>query len=284
MPQQTKSKPKKPKGRKPAHQNAFGFKHNPKSKLTAKILESPNVGVCRRCHEKIEWRKKYRKYKPLTQPSKCNLCSLRNVTSAYHTICFSCSWSEKARMKLFTHAEMGDDRKESSNGENDSSGTSNSLSSCCIDGEIVQRNNQEQAASQPIQVCAICAKEPALRDEDDNNQELNEEIESLEKKLGRKLKLRERKAVERKIEKRREDEKEVAKAERRAARMASSRQNEEEENGEEHSSTRQSESDDEDSNIQIDEEESEDEFLNAIGGAKNMVVGEEYRKKLLDQT
>ena len=52
---------KKKKGRSPAHQNTYGFKHNPKSKLTEKILSSPNVGTCRRCYEKIEWRKKYRK-------------------------------------------------------------------------------------------------------------------------------------------------------------------------------------------------------------------------------
>ena len=52
---------KKKKGRAPKHQNSFGFKHNPKSKKTDKILSSPNVGVCRRCHDKIEWRKKYRK-------------------------------------------------------------------------------------------------------------------------------------------------------------------------------------------------------------------------------
>ena len=52
---------KKKKGRAPAHQNGFAFRHNPKSKKTEKILASPNVGVCARCRDKIEWRKKYRK-------------------------------------------------------------------------------------------------------------------------------------------------------------------------------------------------------------------------------
>jgi hypothetical protein len=52
---------KKKKGRPPAHQNTFAFRHNPKSKKTEKILSSPNVGVCNRCRDKIEWRKKYRK-------------------------------------------------------------------------------------------------------------------------------------------------------------------------------------------------------------------------------
>ena len=88
MPQQTGKS--KPKGRAPAHQNTFAFKHNPKSKRTEKILSMPNRGLCQRCHDKIEWRKKYRKYKPLSQPSKCNICERRNVKAAYHTICIEC--------------------------------------------------------------------------------------------------------------------------------------------------------------------------------------------------
>jgi hypothetical protein len=52
---------KKKKGRAPAHQNGFAFRHNPKSKKTEKILASPNVGVCVKCRDKIEWRKRYRK-------------------------------------------------------------------------------------------------------------------------------------------------------------------------------------------------------------------------------
>lgn len=52
------------------YQNTYAFKHNPKSKLTKKILEIPNEGVCNKCYEVIEWRKKYRKYKPLTVPKK----------------------------------------------------------------------------------------------------------------------------------------------------------------------------------------------------------------------
>lgn len=95
-----KNKKKKNKGHAPAHQNSFAFRHNPKSKLTEKILSSPNVGVCRRCHEKIEWRKKYRKYKPRTQPGTCNLCRKRNVTAAYHTICRSCAKNDAALTKV----------------------------------------------------------------------------------------------------------------------------------------------------------------------------------------
>jgi len=92
---------KKKKGKAPTHQNEFAFKHNPKSKLTQKILDSPNVHVCKRCHEKIEWKKQYRKYKPRTQPGKCNECQKRNVLAAYHTICTGCTTaSAKAKALL----------------------------------------------------------------------------------------------------------------------------------------------------------------------------------------
>src|SRR5210317_1710634 len=108
MPQQpaAKTAKKKKKGHAPAHQNKFAYQHNPKSKTTAKILASPNVHVCRRCHDKIEWRKQYRKYKPLTQPGTCNGCQKRNVKAAYHTICESCTQnSVKAKELLAAHGQ-----------------------------------------------------------------------------------------------------------------------------------------------------------------------------------
>eukprot|EP00243_Klebsormidium_subtile_P003543 TRINITY_DN16978_c0_g1_i1.p1 TRINITY_DN16978_c0_g1~~TRINITY_DN16978_c0_g1_i1.p1 ORF type:complete len:300 (-),score=37.16 TRINITY_DN16978_c0_g1_i1:207-1106(-) len=52
---------------------------------------APIAGVCLRCKEQLEWRRKYGKYKPLTQPTKCNWCQKRNVRSAYHAICSACA-------------------------------------------------------------------------------------------------------------------------------------------------------------------------------------------------
>mmetsp|Transcript_20185 Transcript_20185/g.29822 ORF Transcript_20185/g.29822 Transcript_20185/m.29822 type:complete len:196 (-) Transcript_20185:10-597(-) len=77
--------------RAPKHQNVTSFRHNPKSKKTASILSMPNEGLCKYCWDKVEWKKKYRKYKPLTQPSHCNECKQRTVTAAYHTICQPCA-------------------------------------------------------------------------------------------------------------------------------------------------------------------------------------------------
>ena len=77
------------------HQNTFSFKHNKNSILTRKIKESPLDNLCQRCLDKLEWRISYRKYKPLTAPSKCNKCELKNVYKAYRTICDSCCIANK---------------------------------------------------------------------------------------------------------------------------------------------------------------------------------------------
>ncbi|CAN0538243.1 unnamed protein product, partial [Ectocarpus sp. 12 AP-2014] len=65
--------------RKPKHQNTFAFRHNPKSQKTAKILASVNSGLCASCHDKVEWRKRYRKYRPLRQPATCNDCHKKTI-------------------------------------------------------------------------------------------------------------------------------------------------------------------------------------------------------------
>lgn len=49
------------------------------------------IVVCERCRKKIEWKKKYRKYKPLTAPGKCVRCGNRNVKAAYHQVCDDCA-------------------------------------------------------------------------------------------------------------------------------------------------------------------------------------------------
>eukprot|EP00002_Diphylleia_rotans_P037610 TRINITY_DN8419_c0_g2_i1.p1 TRINITY_DN8419_c0_g2~~TRINITY_DN8419_c0_g2_i1.p1 ORF type:complete len:275 (-),score=86.99 TRINITY_DN8419_c0_g2_i1:57-881(-) len=94
------------KGKKPAHQNEFAFKHNKHSKLTAKILAAPNLGLCHRCTDIVEWRKRYRKYKPLSQPKKCTSCSQKTVTLAYHVICDKCAIAKGVCAKCLESKEI----------------------------------------------------------------------------------------------------------------------------------------------------------------------------------
>lgn len=77
--------------RKRYRSSPFSISSSPASQIAA----LPNQGLCEKCHEIIEWKKKYRKYKPLTQPGKCSLCHGRNVKHAYHVICQDCAQKEK---------------------------------------------------------------------------------------------------------------------------------------------------------------------------------------------
>ncbi|VDL61388.1 unnamed protein product [Hymenolepis diminuta] len=47
-------------------------------------------GLCQRCKEIIEWKIKYKKYKPLTKPGTCIKCCQRTIKRAYYTVCESC--------------------------------------------------------------------------------------------------------------------------------------------------------------------------------------------------
>ncbi len=78
-------------GRKQAHQNVHKFIHNPNSKLTKHIYAIEHEGLCTRCEQIIEWRKDYRKYKPLKEPRRCIGCLDKTVTRAYHQLCAKCS-------------------------------------------------------------------------------------------------------------------------------------------------------------------------------------------------
>jgi hypothetical protein len=172
MSQATQNLKKKKKGHSPAHQNTFAYVHNPKSKTTARILDSPNVHVCRRCHDKIEWRKQYRKYKPRTQPGTCNGCKKRNVKAAYHTLCGPCTINSVKAKELIKEKTK----------------------------PVVEEEEEKEEAGlqlQPpkvIRVCAACVKEIALRDPED------EDVGGLLESMG-KMTLRERKTLERQLAK-----------------------------------------------------------------------------------
>merc|ERR1711991_917792 len=79
-----------PSGRVPKYQNKRAFTHNPKSVKSKFIMSQPINGLCRRCTEQIEWKKKYRKYKPLKTPASCRECKQKTVVHAYHNLCEPC--------------------------------------------------------------------------------------------------------------------------------------------------------------------------------------------------
>jgi hypothetical protein len=103
----------KPKrySRPPAHHNEFAFRHNPKSKLTQKIMSLPSSEhACPSCLSILEWRKKYRKYKILKRPRKCVQCQQKTVRASYHARCDVCAAKEAVCAKC-GDARAWDDRK-----------------------------------------------------------------------------------------------------------------------------------------------------------------------------
>ena len=97
------------KTRQPAHQNSWAFKHNTGSKKTARIARLPVHQMCLACTKVILWKKKYRKYKPRTQPGRCNLCKNKNVLAAYHVICRGCA--RKANVCAKCNVELNDENR-----------------------------------------------------------------------------------------------------------------------------------------------------------------------------
>lgn len=260
-------KSKKKKGHQPAHQNEFAFRHNPKSKLTEKILASPNVGVCQKCHDKIEWRKQFRKYKPLSQPSTCNLCKRRNITAAYHSICDGCAKSNIAWKKML----------EAQDSTTNIDATSEDDTEKCKDRKV----------------CAVCVKEPALKDGDKNggiDAEIEEQMQQMEEKLNRPLKLRESKAIERRVTRTHEREKERLKAERRkardeeaVARVEGGSTNNDTKNDEEEGQKGEVDDTSESVRESLYNEGDDDPFLHAVGGRNKLLTGEAYQQMMLEK-
>ncbi|XP_053322638.1 uncharacterized protein C9orf85 homolog [Spea bombifrons] len=75
------------------HRNAIVFKNDKHdcSSRTKMLNSKSHDGVCQHCKDVLEWRVKFSKYKPLTQPKKCVKCLQKTVKDAYHIICKPCA-------------------------------------------------------------------------------------------------------------------------------------------------------------------------------------------------
>ena len=75
------------------YQNHTAFKNDLHDKTNKiKIINSLEVAnVCEKCKKIIEWKIKYKKYKPLKAPGKCIKCEQKSVKHAYHNMCLPCA-------------------------------------------------------------------------------------------------------------------------------------------------------------------------------------------------
>ncbi|EDW27761.1 GL19837 [Drosophila persimilis] len=89
------------------HKNRFVFKNDLHDKTPQQMrLNAMHVStVCQRCKEVIEWKIKYKKYKPLTQAKTCSHCKERTVKKAYHVICRECAIKAHACAKCLKTAD-----------------------------------------------------------------------------------------------------------------------------------------------------------------------------------
>uniref|UniRef100_A0A336KFA0 CSON007666 protein n=1 Tax=Culicoides sonorensis TaxID=179676 RepID=A0A336KFA0_CULSO len=89
------------------HQNRWAFKNDlHDTTVKIKIINSIKIAeVCERCKEIIEWKRKYGKYKPLTQPKTCNKCGQKAIKQAYHVLCTPCAVQHKQCAKCLVSAD-----------------------------------------------------------------------------------------------------------------------------------------------------------------------------------
>jgi hypothetical protein len=80
-------------------QNKVAFTPNSYSTAYLSSIDFITQGVCKRCMEIIDWKKRLNKYKPLTQPKTCVNCHSRNVLEAYHVLCQKCALSKNTCAK-----------------------------------------------------------------------------------------------------------------------------------------------------------------------------------------
>ena len=81
------------------YHNKTGFKLKFKTDKI-NLRENTNIDrVCERCYEKIQWKLKFGKYKPLKNPGKCQKCERKKVIKPYRILCNSCADENKACAK-----------------------------------------------------------------------------------------------------------------------------------------------------------------------------------------
>lgn len=124
--------------RAPKHQNSFAFKHNKNSKKTRKIAGIHHNSLCKRCQEQIQWRKKFRKYKPRKAPGKCRGCELKKITLAYHVLCNTCAEAKKVCPKC-TKSEPNEAEQKAAGGLTSATGADNAAT----DESIAKRSQVE---------------------------------------------------------------------------------------------------------------------------------------------
>ena len=89
------------------HKNRHVFKNDlhDKTPLQKKLNSLHISEVCQHCKGVIEWKIKYKKYKPLSQPKTCTKCSQKKIRKAYHVLCRECALETRVCAKCLKSAD-----------------------------------------------------------------------------------------------------------------------------------------------------------------------------------
>ncbi|XP_013106011.1 uncharacterized protein C9orf85 homolog [Stomoxys calcitrans] len=89
------------------HKNRTVFKNDLHDKTPMQQrLNSLHISeVCQHCKGVIEWKIKYKKYKPLTQPKTCTKCLQKKIRKAYHVLCRECALEARVCAKCLKSAD-----------------------------------------------------------------------------------------------------------------------------------------------------------------------------------
>ncbi|KAJ3163890.1 hypothetical protein HK101_000582 [Irineochytrium annulatum] len=88
------------------HQNQFAWQPSKHSPAAIKLASTPTRGLCKKCADVIEWRKRFGKYTPLTVPKKCVSCEQKAVRDAYHILCRKCACEQDVCAKCRSKEEI----------------------------------------------------------------------------------------------------------------------------------------------------------------------------------
>lgn len=202
------------------------------------------------------------------------------MSAAYHTICADCAGGEVAREKIAGGEVKGDGVESPSGGS----------------APTVPAPDAPGIAAPLPRACAVCVREPALPDVEEEEERVEREVqaetERVERRLGRALRLREKKGLERRVRKLVED---GGEGKRRDDAEVGDDEGEEEDGGEEEAGEGEQEEEKEEGYLssadesegdgkQGEEKDDEDDpFLAAVGGADQLLTGEAYRQMLLER-
>lgn len=89
-----------------------------KEKIPNDVVNCMTSLCCKRCCDIISWKVDYGKYEVLQRARKCNLCSEKKITLAYHRICQDCAKENVlcAKCQKPPYSEFDNGVEESDNG------------------------------------------------------------------------------------------------------------------------------------------------------------------------